>query len=243
MAKRTCKEPICERPHYCLGWCSAHYKRWTIFGEVFPERPIGRGHANKPEDEAERRHKIGISSSQRQKGQPKPEITKQRIAATLTGRKASEVHRANLRAAMLTNRESIKATSLAQWEKKRQETGESLGYYGAHDRVRKQRGPAKSHLCTECGKQARDWAQIHGTTGLETDHYRPMCHKCHFRYDEVAKRAMASTTPEKRRAGRYKMWARRSPEERRAIVLKAVATRSRNREFRSSLASGTPRDL
>lgn len=242
MGKRTCSVAGCERPHYCRGWCGPHYKRWTSFGEVFPDRPIGRGHANKPEDEAERCRKIGLSSSERQIGQPKPELTKQRIAATLTGRKASEAHRENQRAAMLANRESIKATSLAQWEKKREETGQPLGYFGAHDRVRKQRGVAKSHLCVECGKQARDWAQTHGTTGLEVAHYRPMCHSCHFRYDEVRARAQATLGPEGRSAAARVAWSRRSPEQRRAIALKAWETKRERDSIRSALAGDTPRD-
>lgn len=57
--------------------------------------------------------------------------------------------------------------------------------YGArHRRVEAAKGKANGHSCIDgCGRQAQDWTQIHGTTGLEPEHYEPRCRSCHRRYD------------------------------------------------------------
>jgi hypothetical protein len=57
-------------------------------------------------------------------------------------------------------------------------------YSTLHIKLREQRGPASNHTCTDCGGQARDWSQVHGTSGqdLEAD-YVPRCRKCHIAYD------------------------------------------------------------
>lgn len=57
-------------------------------------------------------------------------------------------------------------------------------YSARHWRVYRARGKAKDQLCVDCRKQARDWSQIHGTTGLESEHYEPRCRKCHSVYDD-----------------------------------------------------------
>jgi hypothetical protein len=56
-------------------------------------------------------------------------------------------------------------------------------YRTRHDWVRKARGPAADKVCADCGKQARDWSQIHGTDGTAPEHYEPRCRLCHVAYD------------------------------------------------------------
>lgn len=56
------------------------------------------------------------------------------------------------------------------------------GYNRVHARVRRDRGTAKRHLC-DCGNQAYDWASIKNTCMDNPDNYKPMCKKCHRRYD------------------------------------------------------------
>lgn len=57
-------------------------------------------------------------------------------------------------------------------------------YSARHRRVEAARGKASNHPCVDnCGKQAQDWTQIHGTTGLEPEHYEPRCRSCHRQYD------------------------------------------------------------
>jgi hypothetical protein len=46
------------------------------------------------------------------------------------------------------------------------------------------RGPANQFPCVgDCGRQAEDWSQKHGTTGDDPEHHEPRCRKCHKTYD------------------------------------------------------------
>lgn len=73
-----------------------------------------------------------------------------------------------------------------------------IGYRGAHMRVQAARGPASAYPCVgDCGRPAADWAYVHDdpdelvTTvngaprlySLDSDRYRPMCRRCHRRFD------------------------------------------------------------
>lgn len=60
---------------------------------------------------------------------------------------------------------------------------EAPGYAGNHSRVRRWRGLARDHPCTDCGVPANDWSQIHGTNGHDPQDYEPRCWKCHSEYD------------------------------------------------------------
>lgn len=57
------------------------------------------------------------------------------------------------------------------------------GVIARHDRVKTARGKASEYCCNNCESNALDWAQIHETTGLEIDHYIPLCRRCHVIYD------------------------------------------------------------
>jgi len=60
----------------------------------------------------------------------------------------------------------------------------AIGYRGRHLRVQRARGSANEHACVDgCGRQAEEWAQIHGTDGADPEHYVPRCVKCHRAYD------------------------------------------------------------
>ena len=71
-------------------------------------------------------------------------------------------------------------------------------YGAAHERVRRERGPAKHHRCVDCGLQARHWSYDHAdpaqvssldarTLGipysLDISHYEPRCVPCHKAFD------------------------------------------------------------
>ena len=49
--------------------------------------------------------------------------------------------------------------------------------------VRKLRGKASDQKCIDCGSNARDWSQIHGSDPLVVTNYEPRCRKCHTVYD------------------------------------------------------------
>ena len=116
--------------------------------------------------------------------------------------------------------EQARKQMLAQWERQRGASQDSLGYFGCHRRVRKERGRAADQTCT-CGAQARHWAHIHNTDPADPKNYMPLCQKCHWRYDGVGAATVAA----------------KSPEERRAIALKAWETKRRNQEEQRDLSA------
>ena len=83
-----------------------------------------------------------------------------------------------------------------------------VGYNGAHDRVRSEKGSASEHPCAECHRPAQHWAYDHsdpdqliwdGSNGrnkgqaysLKPDHYLPMCVPCHKASDISQRKAVA----------------------------------------------------
>ncbi len=58
------------------------------------------------------------------------------------------------------------------------------GYSNNHHRTYRERGKAREYLCAQnCGRQATQWAQTHGTDGTSSGDYRPLCRSCHAKYD------------------------------------------------------------
>ena len=79
---------------------------------------------------------------------------------------------------------------------------DDVTYKQMHRRVRADRGRITEHSCTECGKQARDWAYDHSDPSpleqwiplpngkmhlaaysTDTARYQPMCRGCHIAFD------------------------------------------------------------
>lgn len=67
-------------------------------------------------------------------------------------------------------------------------------YFVAHRMVYETRGDAADQPCSSCGKQARDWALVQGSSeealnekgqkySNNPQDYRPMCRSCHAKYD------------------------------------------------------------
>lgn len=102
-------------------------------------------------------------------------------------------------------REKAQRQMLLQWEVIRAQTGEELGYFGCHRRVRSVRGRAGDQTCP-CGNPAHDWAHIHETDPADPQNYRPMCRSCHFAYDEVTAKAKATLGPEGRSLVAQRAW-------------------------------------
>jgi Recombinase len=66
--------------------------------------------------------------------------------------------------------------------------GPSDDYGTRHWRVADRRGSARLLKCVHCadlgtGKQAYDWACLHGRDGVDPMDYIPLCRKCHIAYD------------------------------------------------------------
>lgn len=80
--------------------------------------------------------------------------------------------------------------------------GDEVGYYGAHERVRRLHGPASTHRCRICDKKARHWAYNHAAPedrvaivrgvpypySPNPVYYIPLCVRCH-KYLDLGRRA------------------------------------------------------
>ena len=85
----------------------------------------------------------------------------------------------------IPDRRSQTGTKNHRWK------GTKASNYAFHQRVYKRFGYANTHICSECGKCAQEWAN---TTGNYADvfDYAPMCRSCHRRYD-IARRQASQT--------------------------------------------------
>lgn len=76
----------------------------------------------------------------------------------------------------------------------------TVGYEGAHARVRRARGRASEHVCTDCDDLASEWSLIHDAKSLTVAEsgvnagclyspdpydYSPRCSPCHRKYDAL----------------------------------------------------------
>lgn len=69
------------------------------------------------------------------------------------------------------------------------------GYIAVHERLAHDRGPARDHVCVECGGVASHWSYDHTDPevlidqrlgipySVDPDHYQPRCVPCHKTYD------------------------------------------------------------
>jgi hypothetical protein len=96
--------------------------------------------------------------------------------------------------------------------------GDKVSVRAMHGRVAVKYGSAKDQRCFDCGKQACDWSQAHGTTGLDEDDYFPLCRSCHVTYDMTDERRQkirdhqtgqkrSAATKEKLRVNALRQWA------------------------------------
>lgn len=111
-------------------------------------------------------------------------------------------------------------------------------YENRHKAVYRARGSASEQTCVSCGGAAKDWAQIHGTDGLDpVNHYQPMCLQCHRGYDgwgsvmsehkkrywktvPVEQRNKSPETRAKNSEANKRRWAAMSAEDREALFKK-----------------------
>lgn len=72
--------------------------------------------------------------------------------------------------------------------------GEEITYRTAHNRVERERGPARLHACVDCGLGAEHWSYNHTDDrekisdsgqpySTDPSHYSPRCVPCHKRFD------------------------------------------------------------
>lgn len=133
-------------------------------------RPDMRGDGN-PMRRAEVAEKVGAAH----RGRAKPQAQRDKIAATLRGRRASETTRAKMQ-------------------------NPAAGYQAAHRRLDTTRGKIKTQTCEHCGSGAQHWALKTGRGfsgtwqgklrrwSYDPADYLPLCIRCHRRYDAAARR-------------------------------------------------------
>lgn len=82
--------------------------------------------------------------------------------------------------------------------------------------MRRLHGSARIYLCEGCcGSRARDWAMIHGRTGLVPMIDRvPLCRPCHIRYDEAGMTGKTHSAETRAKISRVQTGSPRSPEMR-----------------------------
>lgn len=85
----------------------------------------------------------------------------------------------------------------AHWKNHNRYGDPLVSYTAAHAQVRASRGPADTHRCLKCSRQAKDWAYQHtaGAAELQTPKgspfsmnpadYAPMCGTCHSALDQA----------------------------------------------------------
>lgn len=76
--------------------------------------------------------------------------------------------------------------------------GDSIGYYGAHQRLSARQGSASDRPCVDCGSQAKHWSYNHSDANeriehgisangiaysTNPEHYSPRCVSCHKAFD------------------------------------------------------------
>ena len=72
-------------------------------------------------------------------------------------------------------------------------------YETAHDRVRRDRGPARAHACVDCDGPSLHWSYDHTDPdelthpkgypySLDVGRYEPRCPRCHARFDQARDR-------------------------------------------------------
>lgn len=71
---------------------------------------------------------------------------------------------------------------------------DDISYSAAHARMKRDRGPASTHSCVDCGETAGHWSYDHADPdevrtpegyaySLKTNHYQPRCVPCHKTFD------------------------------------------------------------
>lgn len=67
--------------------------------------------------------------------------------------------------------------------------GENVSYSGLHHWVKYHLGSPKDKLCTQCNKQAEEWANVSGEYKRDLLDWQPMCVKCHRAKDDVIRKS------------------------------------------------------
>lgn len=212
---KPCTVEGCERPHRGKGFCGLHYTRWRNTGDPGPVELLRR----RPGDQMPECSVQGCDNESASRGwctmhyerwrtSGDPGEPQRRILAPGQVKQCTVegCERDHYRAGICMLHYSRKARGKdlgpadarppGSWNVK-----ETIGYDGAHGRVRAKKGSASQYKCVGCGDAAAHWAydnkdpdELVGTSGFRgeglrystnPDHYQPMCVPCHRRFDTL----------------------------------------------------------
>ena len=188
----TCTIDGCDKPHQARGFCSAHYCKFRKYGDPTTDKRRQRSFCEV--DECDRPvHGAGLCRMHwdrwRIHGDPEYTVPVHReCIATDCGKRPRsarlglcEMHyyRARRHGDIGFVMDTRKAEVL---------------YRAAHQRLVSDHGPARAHMCVDCGKPAAHWSYQHDDPhelmspsglpySLDADHYRPRCLPCHAAFD------------------------------------------------------------
>lgn len=211
MTERTCSIEGCERAVVARGWCQTHWRRWRRNGdpgtgevEVKVQRQSDVCAVDGCERERVQRDwcRAHYARWRRHGNLGTSEVLDRSVPAGCKVEECDQPHDSNGYCTPHAHRlrrygdpthapERLKAGDPTGWR------NETVGYMGAHNRVRRLRGNAKSHTCQHCGGTAHDWAYDHrdpnqaheAVNGYDMPyssdpaHYMPLCKSCHVKFD------------------------------------------------------------
>ena len=99
----------------------------------------------------------------------------------------------------VTRRELLRYPNPSCGDRRTHARADVVSYGGAHDRLDRDHGLAKTHQCVDCNGPAAHWSYDHADPdeltspegypySLDAGHYEPRCSSCHARFDAARKR-------------------------------------------------------
>jgi len=183
----TCSVDACGKPVKRLGLCYGHYMKNWRYGTATPA--FGWTQGEKHEKATATRRVL-------------PDLTGLRFGLLVVIRRARggwlcqcDCGADKVQATGLLNRGRETITCGDRAVHHRTDTAD---YGAAHDRIHRDRGPSRDHVCVGCGAQAAHWSYNHDDPderssastrrpgvaySLDPDHYSPRCVPCHKRFD------------------------------------------------------------
>ena len=181
----ACSAPDCDRPNLARGLCQLHYSR---------DRPA----------RVERNPRPAGPPAPRPRSARCVDMAGQRFGTlTVTAERRGKFWVCVCdcgRTRLVRRRELVRygdRNTCGHWPTHHR--ADVVSYGGAHDRLDRDHGLAKTHQCVDCNGPAAHWSYDHADPdeltspegypySLDAGHYQPRCSSCHARFDAARKR-------------------------------------------------------
>lgn len=211
MTERTCALEGCERKTVARGWCQTHWARWRRTGSTGSAEILVKVRRQSDVcaiDGCDKERKqldwcpAHYARQRRHGNLGTAEVRDWSVPLGCKVDGCSERHDSN--GYCLAHAHRLRRYGDATHVPARLQSGDpngwrngTVGYMGAHNRVRRLRGNAKAQACQHCGDEARDWAYDHQDPtevhevidgyqvaySVDPTHYLPLCKSCHVKFD------------------------------------------------------------